>query len=240
MRILFTLMFTSLFMGLSAQTLSLSEIEVDLPIGEYIDYGVIRVTNNGQEAVNLALTLEKICLESGDATAIQICVGDVCFSPVSKTTTWGVTDDPDDVLIKLEPGEASTALKFDPFFDEADYGSEWNVVFFEIEKPENKATLNVKLGGECTPVSTTNLVQLDQSAFPNPAAGFINIPYKGFESANQLMIYNSIGAVQELITLNASINENILLDLGDYSKGVYFYQFTDGQEVSKAKAFVKE
>lgn len=237
MRIAFTLILAAFFIQLSAQDLTLNQTEWDLPLGEVIDYGEITLTNNGSSTVDIAITLESICYSEDDAAAIQVCVGDLCFKPVTMTTTWGDTENPADILISLAPGESNTTLKFDPFFDSEDTGSEWNVVFFEIGNPENNVSLNVKLGGECMPVSTNNLVQLEESAFPNPATSFLNIPSEGFGNGT-CMIFNSIGTLQETISLER-LEGNFTVDVSQYANGVYFYQFTDGEEVSNARSFIK-
>ncbi len=238
MKIAFTSILCLLFFCIHAQDLSLNKTEYNIVAEEYIDLGEIVVTNNGENNVNLAITLEPACLEAEDATAIQICVGIFCFTPVSVTTTWGVTTNPDDILISLDPGESNASLKFDPFFDSEDYGSEWNLILFEIDNPDNKATLNVKLGGECTPVGTQDLIELQKTAFPNPTSDRITISYDEFVSAETCSIYNSLGTLQESIALNRS-NTTLLLDVSDYADGIYFYQFTNEGEASRTKTFVK-
>ena len=238
MRTVCTIWCLGILTFLQAQDLSLSQDVWELSTGEEIDWGQLSLTNNGGEEVDIAITLEKVCKEVDDMTNIQIYFVESCFFPVDTTTTWGDTTDSDDILLSLKPGETTSDIKFNPYFEVDEFGSEWNLIFFEIGNPDNHATLNVRVVGECTLVSTKNLVQLDQDVFPNPANEVINIPFQGFEQANELIIFNSLGIIQESITLNQSFN-TLSVDISNYAEGVYFYQLTDGDKSSRAKAFLK-
>ena len=99
MRIAFTLICLGFMTLIQAQDLSLNQVEWALNTGDVIDYGEITLTNNSSETVSIAITLEKICQQTDDAAAMQICVGDLCFKPVNATTTWGENLDPSDALV---------------------------------------------------------------------------------------------------------------------------------------------
>jgi hypothetical protein len=61
--------------------------------------------------------------------------------------------------------------------------------------------------------------------FPNPATTVINFEFqKGFEKGYVLQIYNFLG--RKMYEQN-NLNERTLVNLSDFTRGVYVYQLRD-------------
>ncbi len=239
MRYLFTLLLLMTFSFLSAQDLTLNITEAQLAAGEYLDYGEVIITNNGTSSVELAFRLEQVCWVDGDGTEIQVCVGALCFIAVHETTTWGA-DEPTALLV-LEPGESSDILKFQAL-PIGNHESEWNLVVFDRNNPDNSATLNVTFVDDllesCVATSTTDFAYEIGRAFPNPATEIINIPYEVEANNAQLLIYNAVGQQVQSVEVDPQ-NESVNVDVSELSQGVYYYHITDGTDLSKMLSFVK-
>lgn len=220
--------------SLTAQNLSLNITSTHIEMNELLDFGEILLTNNGTQAIEVALTFEKSCSIEGDPTAIQICFGDLCFIPTNQTTTWGDTGD---AILNLEPGATFDLFKFEPYGAEQ-VGSEWHLEFWDRNNPTDRQVLDVVLG-VCAPVGVDNIVHEVGQAFPNPATTNITISTLSREANTSLIVYNVMGFEMERIILSAA-SEQVTIDVADYKKGVYFYQMSDGKGgYSQTRSFVK-
>ncbi len=234
MKSLFTFLLLLCFVSSNAQ-LELSSNQMDLAeLDDYINYGDLTLSNLSGEAIDIALRLESDCYMDGDNTAIQICIGAACFFSVSETTTWGDTGE---IILTLTPNGSSDQFKFTPS-PAGTFGSSWNLVFYDRNDPTNSTTLVVNIA-ECMATSTVDFVHEVGKAFPNPADDFIQIPYTHDADDAQLLVYNTVGMKMESVTLDQQ-NNQVELNVADYTSGIYFYHITDGNGgFSPMLSFVK-
>jgi Secretion system C-terminal sorting domain len=236
MKSFFTLLFSISCCLLFAQSLSLNVTNLSVLSTEGVHAGDVIITNTSNSEVTLNTTLNRVCLNTGDATKIQICFGDLCFIATNDPTkTWtnvGV----------IPPGGTLENFKLvlDP---PGTYASEWDVHFINKDDPTDFVSLNVKIGEgelpECaSPTSTNDFAYTISKAFPNPATDVININYQIDVNDAQLNMYNAIGVLLKSITINPQ-TEIVSVDVADLASGVYFYNITDGKDQSKMMSFVK-
>ncbi len=217
-----------------SQSLILDIDTVNIALDEYIDYGTIGITNTSSQTIEVGITLTPECYISDDDTKIQICIGQACFAAVNEETTWG---EPTEVFLTLAAGETSDQFKFTPFVQSGAYGSDWTCSFFDVNDTRQRADLNVKVGGECKSVSTSELDENLGPAYPNPAQDYIRIPVSNL--ADEVVIFNRFG--ERLAVHKPSNSEHINVNLVQYSSGLYFYQRLDADGRSQGSAaFVKK
>jgi len=239
MKSVFTLLLAALFTCAAvAQDLSLSQESFTLAADGYIGLTDVILTNTGNDTVEVAVRLERVCLTSLDETLIQVCIGFLCYPVENATTTWGQENAPS---LILNPGASEDQISFKPL-PIGTHQSEWNLVFYDRNNPTNQAVINVVFEGTnleaCTPTSTTDFDYSIGKAFPNPALEIINISYEIDVNEANLNIYNATGKLVETVVVNPQL-ETVAVNVADYVKGVYFYNITDGKGQSKMMSFVK-
>jgi Secretion system C-terminal sorting domain len=235
MKSIFTLLFSISFSLIYAQSLSLNVSELSVLSTEGVHAGDVIITNTSNSDVTLNTTLDRICLNAGDATKIQICFGDLCFLATNDPTkTWTS-------VAVIPPGGTLENFKLvlDP---PGTYASEWDVHFINKDDATDFVTLNVTIGEgeltECTPTSTKDFAYTIGKASPNPAAEVINIEYQMDANDAQLNIYNTMGMLVEAVAVSPSAT-SVAVDVASYASGVYFYNITNGKDQSKMMSFVK-
>lgn len=246
MKSIFTLtMALFLFINISAQDLSYNMIEIEITETGLIDYGDLVLTNNSAEDIEIAVTMERICLNGDDnVTVMQFCIGTaLCFQPVNETTTWG-QNEPEAFLI-IPAGQSDNSFAFKPFPPNGttiEHGSEWNLVAYDRNNPDTKATINVVVMDTdltaCTPASVTDFNYQIGKAYPNPAFEFINIPYQIDANEANLNIYTSTGTLVKTVAVSPHA-EQVEVNVADFTSGIYFYNITDGKEQSKMMSFMR-
>ena len=242
MKSLFTFLLSCLMVfAMHAQDLTLNITEITLDSAGHISYGDVTITNNSNDPIELALRLERVCLNNGDETHIQICMGVSCFFGVNTTTTWG-DDTSQNPLYVLQPGETYNDFLKLTISPQGAFASEWDIVAFDRNNPETKATLKVIIDDDtlesCTPTGTDDFAYTIGKAYPNPATAFINIPYAVEANDAQLHIYNTLGVLVKRVAINAQ-ESSVAVPVADLADGVYFYYITDGKDQSKMMSFVK-
>lgn len=76
------------------------------------------------------------------------------------------------------------------------------------------------------------------NAFPNPAKDQINIPLQGeWQGELQLELRNLVGSVVKSVNTNGG-ETVITIDCADLPSGTYFYNITDGKNISAAKKVI--
>ncbi len=225
MKIYFTLILTSLYFFGYTQNLTTESSQLIINQGDYIDYGSLTLNNAGGNDIELAITLTPECYVPEDVTTVQICMGDLCFTPVSTETTWtsGSQNIP---LAVVSSGQDWNDFKFDPFSDDT-HSSAWIITFFDRNNPDDQISIDVIVGdlAECSALSIDEIQQESAvgKAFPNPVNESVSIPFINNSSNNAFMVvYNSIGAIQEKMLLESAKGQ-VLLNTADYPNGIYFY-----------------
>ncbi|MFK7810471.1 MAG: T9SS type A sorting domain-containing protein [Saprospiraceae bacterium] len=241
MKSLFTLLLLALMITSGfAQDLSLSETAMTIGSAEEIKNGDLVLTNNSTtESVEVAIRLERVCLNDADETEIQVCIGVLCFSSTNATTTWG--EDSGTAFMTLEPGQTDDQFAFKALPAGA-HESEWNLVLFDRNNPSNEVAVNIKIEGGnllgCINTSTTDFNYEIGKAYPNPASESINIPYQIDANDANLNIYTSTGQLVKSVAVTPQA-EQAEVNISEFVSGVYFYNITDGKEQSKMMSFVK-
>ena len=235
MKNIFTLFLTIISFSLIAQNLSISKDTVFLRFGEKIDYGDYFITNNSSGEIDIDCTIKPVCYDSDDDTAIAICFGALCFSPINMETTYG--DLTQDALITIPAGGNDNSFKFEPFSSES-YGSTWDVTFFDRNNPDDKATLTVFVSS-CQLSNTTEAYEkLGFTMFPNPVQNQLNLDFVSTISQKRLTVYNSIGQIL-IKDIIAPGNSYLSKDVSSLSKGSYFIEIADETGLKFVQKFSK-
>ncbi len=71
------------------------------------------------------------------------------------------------------------------------------------------------------------------SVYPNPASGYINISTDADNTKTEVWIYNSIGTKVDMFL----IENNLSIDISDYSPGIYYIKFGNNPEVKKIAVY---
>lgn len=236
MKILLSIILTTLITLCNAQDLVLNESELVISASDFPYYGDIILTNTGSENLDIGITVEPVCYMEGDSTSLFICSTIICLGTITSTSTFGDDNNP---FMTLTPGDSFDEITIFPERMVDGIGTEWNLIYFEIGNPENHATITIKTEGECGKLTgTQDLVEIEETAYPCPAVDFISIPYSEFSEATNCNIYNSIGELVESIRINHD-SKNILLSLSGYAEGGYFYQLYNQEKTSVARPFLK-
>ncbi|MFK7810470.1 MAG: T9SS type A sorting domain-containing protein [Saprospiraceae bacterium] len=245
MKSLITILFFSIAVfNCTAQSLSLNMTEISVLPSDGISAGDLTLTNDSGNAIEIAVRLEKVCRNGGDnVTAIQICIESLCFDVVNETTVWG--DVAPTAYLTLGPNESNSSFSFkqNPSNTSVADKSEWNLVLFDRNNPDDLASVNVKIVGngltECDiSTSTTDYNYEIGRAYPNPAFETINIPYQIDANEADLNIYTSTGILVKTVMVSPQA-EQVEVNVADFTSGIYFYNITDGKEQSKMMSFMR-
>ena len=235
MKNIFTIFFTIFSFSLIAQSLTLSQDTVFLRFGEKIDYGDYFINNNSNGEIDIDCTIKPTCYDSDDDTAIAICFGALCFSPINTETTYG--DLTQDALITIPGQGQDDTFKFEPFSSES-YGSSWDVIFFDRNNPDDKATLTVFVSN-CQLSNTKEAFEkLGFTIFPNPVQNQLNLDFVSTISEKRITIYNSIGQVLRK-DIVASGNSYFSTNVSNLSNGNYFIEIADDAGLKYVEQFSK-
>lgn len=71
------------------------------------------------------------------------------------------------------------------------------------------------------------------SVYPNPASGYINISSGSNNTKTEVWIYNSIGTKVDMFL----IENNLSIDISDYSPGIYYIKFNNNPDVQKVVVY---
>ncbi len=72
---------------------------------------------------------------------------------------------------------------------------------------------------------------------PNPTNGVLNISFSSIPENTQMEMYNSIGALVMVETLNA---KNNMIAINDFSNGIYFIKIFVDHKIVTVKKVVKQ
>lgn len=97
----------------------------------------------------------------------------------------------------------------------------------------NTEALNIVID-PCTGVKNAKLNE-QITVFPNPSSGVINVKF-GFEGEKEISVTNSLGARVSTITTS---NETETIDLGGYSKGIYFVKVSTKTESANYRIVIQ-
>lgn len=113
----------------------------------------------------------------------------------------------------------------------------YSVIAFNGSCMGNTATATVTVS-PCLSIdeqAVENLVVL----YPNPSSGFINIEIGELKSDNfRVHIFNSIGEIVQIISLNDFSNNRYIVDLNSKANGLYYFTFQYENEVFTKKVSV--
>lgn len=210
----------------AAQSLELSQTELNLAIGEVLDYGDITATNISDETITVAVSLEKRCYNAADGLNMQLCWGDLCYPPTNEDY---VAYEVEATLVTLSAGESTGLLSIHQFFTET-YGSNWRIYFYDLNNHEDKTFLDVYVG-TCLPedevVSVADVAEADDfSISPNPASDvcYINCGV----SNEQIVIRDLTGRVIERIQTTGNRQP---VQVADYQDGIYLVSLWSGGQI---------
>ena len=227
---LFSLLFVfgSLSYGVS-QGITMNMDEINIEIGNSFGYDELLFTNESEEALELAVSWEVLCLQESDPTKVQICFGDLCFNYVKEDAVWGDTG-PSALLI-LEPGETSGKFKFTPSGNTSD-GSKYRLNIFDRNNPETVASAIINYGPTCSSSSVNDFLlnHADFNVYPNPVSGVLNVDTPHSDGAFYLKVYNIIGRQ----VMNAKL-ENTSVNISNLTSGIYTYQIVQEGKATKAR-----
>ncbi|GIV43316.1 MAG: hypothetical protein KatS3mg035_0439 [Bacteroidia bacterium] len=75
--------------------------------------------------------------------------------------------------------------------------------------------------------------------YPNPSSGLINIEIGTLKSDNfKVHVFNSIGEIVQVISLNDFSNNRYIVDLNSKANGLYYFTFQYENEVFTKKVAV--
>jgi len=235
MKKIFTFLFSIIVIAVSAQSITISEDTVRLRNGEIIDYGSFLITNTSANDINIDCTLRPFCKDSNDETSVSICFGPLCFSPFEDETTYG------ELLMApvtvINGGAQDTTFKFEPF-TRVEFGSAWEVDFFDQDNPTDRTTLVVYVDDCQGLTSTSNTYEkVNVSISPNPASDWLNLTFDQGNTQRVLNIYNTIGQLEdsEIIPSSAFSHRK---NISKLRAGNYFIQVISADGVTAVKKLV--
>ncbi|MBU3658946.1 MAG: hypothetical protein FGM14_03680 [Flavobacteriales bacterium] len=90
-------------------------------------------------------------------------------------------------------------------------------------------------------VPNNPMSELSGISFPNPTSETISIPYQlaNGQTSGQLNVYNSIGVLVESFQVDSNFSD-LILDVSNYSNGLYRYNIVSNGIESESKSFVKQ
>lgn len=90
-------------------------------------------------------------------------------------------------------------------------------------------------------VPNNPMSELSGISFPNPTSETISIPYQlaNGQTSGQLNVYNSTGVLVESFQVDSNFSD-LILDVSNYSNGLYRYNIVSNGIESESKNFVKQ
>ena len=214
------------------QSLELSETQVYLAFDEYLDYDQITATNVGDETITIAVSLEKQCYNSDDGLGIQLCWGDLCYSPTNDDYT---AYENEVTLVTLAPGEVTGLISIHQFWVST-YGSTWRIYLYDLNDPTDIVHLDVFVDS-CSPddqvgVTTIQEVKPQLVISPNPATGITSIKYA---SDAQIIIRDLAG--REVQSFNKHQSQSVL-ELAEFQSGIYLVSVVKSSQIIETQRLI--
>ncbi|MCH2199513.1 MAG: T9SS type A sorting domain-containing protein [Flavobacteriales bacterium] len=210
------------------QSIELSENFFDFSVDGGFDYGDVTLTNNGSEAVSLAVRLERRC-HADDGTGVQFCFGLLCHGPYDVDTAIEAGG----ALVQVGPGESTTDLTAHLWVNDGGWsavddtytgeGSAWRLYYYDISDPSNEVYMDV-LFGDCDEqfqvVSVAELATTSFNVFPNPATTQVTIDFES-QNGGSYTIYDLTGKVMARENTTTSL---LTVDTSALTSGIYFIE----------------
>lgn len=222
--ILFLFAAVMISLGVSAQSLSLSNADGQIPDNGDIyvlsdDPAVldivahVYVTNNSASAMNVKVYREQISMVAGAWS--QFCWF-VCFAPDTDTSS---------TVIPIDPGMTNEGDFSGHYWPVGNPGeSVVSYTFYNEDNMDDNVSVNVHYKLSLTGMEEYLAENTTfSSAYPNPASQFVSFNYDIPAEVNKasVVITNLLGAVVSETTLGNN-NGTARLDVSDLTEGIYF------------------
>ena len=183
----------------------------------------LKITNNSFN--NLDIHCEKVIIDTALGTQNYFCWGAECYGPSQYVSSSYNT---------LNPGES----------DSIDFGGYYNAYcsnapatirycFYLVSDPGDRTCIDITYNGNLTSFNT--LKSNSFSIYPNPSNDIINISLSKDE-IKKIIIFNAFG--EKVTEKNLIVENNLKVNLSDYSNGTYFVVAINNDLIRTVKKFI--